>query len=235
MGKYQNMSSLKKIICLANSQKLNERCIAGIDINTGKWIRPICDKLYPQDGRIPKNIRLIEGREPKSLDILEIPLADTGNNFGFESENLSVLEGEWKGLGQAKVADLFQYCSYLSYILHNSYKYVNPSYLQRLPFEQRRTIEIVKVQKKNFSINQDEKGKFRGSIKTDNDYLLLDNAIITDPEFVKDLENGYSPTSNNFLLTISLSMPYAPHQNWEGEAPCWKLIANVIEFNLPKS
>ncbi|MFP5272720.1 dual OB domain-containing protein [Coleofasciculus sp.] len=39
---------MKKIICLANSRKLDERCIAGIDLNTGKWVRPVCDDRYPE-------------------------------------------------------------------------------------------------------------------------------------------------------------------------------------------
>ena len=95
------MSSVKRIICLANSWKLKERCIAGIDIDTGKWVRPICDSLYPEDGRVPESVRLVNGREPQLLDILEIPLADTGNNFGFESENLSVLKGDWHLTGRA--------------------------------------------------------------------------------------------------------------------------------------
>ncbi|MDY7008083.1 MAG: hypothetical protein SWX82_30150 [Cyanobacteriota bacterium] len=224
------MSSLKKIICLANSYKLNERCIAGIDLDTGKWIRPVCDRQYPEDGRVPKKIRFVEGREPKPLDILEIPLDNKGNDFGFENENLSVLEGEWKCLGRATVEDIFEYCNNSNYILHNSRKYVNPSYLKRLPFDRRRTIEIVKVQKQNFSVTRNEGGKFRGSIKNNNGYLLLNNAKITDPEFIKNLENEYSLTSNNLLVTISLSMPYVPSQNWEGEPACWKLIANIIEF-----
>ncbi|NEP90748.1 MAG: hypothetical protein F6K18_30245 [Okeania sp. SIO2C2] len=224
------MSSLKKIICLANSYKLNERCIAGIDLDTGKWIRPVCDRQYPEDGRVPKRIRFVEGREPKPLDILEIPLDNKGNDFGFESENLSVLKGEWKCLGQAKVEEILKYCNNSDYILHNSRKYVNPSYLKTVPFHRRRTIEIVKVKKQNFSVSRNEEGKFRGSIKNNNGYLLLNNAKITDPEFIKDLENRSSLTSNNLLVTISLSMPYAPSPNWEGEPPCWKLIANIIEF-----
>lgn len=224
------MSSLKKIICLANSYKQNERCIAGIDLDTGKWVRPICDRQFPEDGRVPLRIRLVESGEPKPLDILEIPLDNKGNDFGFESENFSVLKGKWKCLGKAKVEDIFPYCNNSDYILHNSRKYIYPSYLKRVPLHQRRTIEIVKVKKQNFSFVQDKRGKFRGSIKSNRGYLLLNNAKITDPEFMKNLENGYSPTANNFLVTVSLSMPYAP-EDWEGEAPCWKLIANIIEFD----
>ena len=61
------------LICLANSWKYGERCIAGIDIHTGQWVRPVCDR-FP-DGQVPADIRLIDGDEPALLDILSIPLA----------------------------------------------------------------------------------------------------------------------------------------------------------------
>lgn len=133
----------RKIICLANSWKLEERCIAGIDIDTGKWIRPVCDTQYPEDGRVPRSVRLVQNREPELLDILEIPIAETGNDFGFECENRSVLPGQWNYLDKAKLADVLKYCGNFPYILHNSWKYVNPSFLQKLPFHQRHTIQLV--------------------------------------------------------------------------------------------
>jgi len=219
------MSSLKKIICLANSRKHQERCIAGIDIDTGKWVRPVCDELYPQDGRIPKYIRLVEGREPELLDVLEIPLSDTGNNFGFECENLSVLDGDWKCLGRVQQTNLLRYCGNTQ-ILHNSWKYVNPSDLQSLPFEQRRTLQLVRAV--SFSAQNSGNNKWQGTLKTLNGQCLKD-VNITDPVFVDKLNAGYQP-KNNCLLTVSLSMPYKPYSEWEGEAPCWKLISGVIEL-----
>jgi hypothetical protein len=57
---------------------------------------------------------------------------------------------------------------------------------------------------------------------------------ITDLMFVKKLEAGHQP-GKNCLVTVSLSIPWAP-LNWEGEIPCWKLIAGVIELpDLPNS
>jgi len=151
-----------------------------------------------------------------------------GNNFDFESENLSVLEGAWKCLGKATIQDILPYCSNSNYILHNSWKCVFPSDLKKLPFEKRRTIELFKVV--DLSIKSDGNKGFKANIKTDKG-LKLDNAKITDPEFIKNLENGYDPSSKNFLITVSLSMPWKPPQ-WDqnDEAPCWKLIANVIEI-----
>ncbi|MEI6443955.1 MAG: hypothetical protein WCO29_12730 [Nostocales cyanobacterium ELA583] len=221
------MSSVKKIVCLANSWKKGERCIAGIDLDTGNWIRPVCDQRpYDNDGRVPRNIRLVEGKEPELLDILEIPLADTGENFGFENENLTILPGKWQlvGKGKAKPEDLFQYCNN-SCILHNSNKYVQPSYLKSLPFEQRHTLQLIHII--NFSVEYyDETKKWKGTLETV-DGQRLTEANITDPMFVEKMEAGYEITDDYYLVTVSLSMPWKP-DNWEGEAPCWKLIAGVI-------
>lgn len=218
------MPHSKKIICLANSWKLGGRCIAGINLDTGKWVRPVCDSLYPEDGRVPESVRLIEGREPGLLDILEIPLADSGNDFGFECENLSVLPGQWKCLGKAQPTDLLKYCGNFTRILHNSSQYVNPSDLQRLPFDQRCTLQL--IQASSFSVTKNTKG-WRGSLQVSDQ--TLKGAKITDPVFAGKLETGYQPTGN-YLVTVSLGMPHAPRDDWEGEAPCWKLIAGVVEI-----
>lgn len=220
------MSSLKRIVCLSNSWKLEERCIAGIDLDTGRWVRPVCDGLYPKDGKVPKSARLIEGKEPELLDILEIPLGDTGNDFGFECENLSVLPGRWKSLGKADPNELIGYCGNFPHILHNSSKYVNPSWLKALPFQQRRTLQL--VQTASLSVTKSPSGNtgWRGTLQTSNGHTLRE-AKITDPVFAEKLEAGYQPMGS-CLVTVSLSMPWAPH-DWEGEEPCWKLIAGVIE------
>lgn len=223
------MSPLKRVVCLANSWKREGRCIAGIDLDTGQWVRPVCDCLYPEDGRIPRSVRLVEGREPRLLDILQIPLAETGNDFGFECENLSVLEGQWRYLGQAQPSDLLPYCRGFTDILHNLQKYVYPSYLKQLPFSQRHTLQL--IQTSSFSIEKKlhPKGyiEWRGTVQAMQD-RILEKAKITDPVFVQKLEIGHQP-QNICLVTVSLSMPWAP-PGWDGEHPCWKLIAGVIKI-----
>jgi hypothetical protein len=226
------MPSLKRIVCLANSWKLGERCIAGVDMDTGKWVRPVCDNSYPKDGRVPRSIRLIGGREPRLLDVLQIPLASTGNDFGFECENLSVASGEWKFLGQVQPTALVRIRSNFPYILHNSSKYVNPSALRALPFPQRRTLQLIRAS--SFSVTKSSQGNtgWRGTLRTINGQTLKD-AKITDPVFAERLEAGYQPTGS-YWVTVSLSMPWAPTDDWS-EAPCWKLIAGVIEVQHMKN
>lgn len=214
------MPSLTRLVCLANSWKRKERCIAGIDTRTGQWVRPVSQL---PDGQIPKEMRLIDCREPALLDILEIPLDKTGENFGFESENRTVLLGKWRRDGQASPQSLLKYCSEDEYILHNCDRYVTVPFLQSLPERDRKTLQLLRAVE--FSVRFTGK-RFAGTLETDRGQHLT--APITDPVYAYRLELGIAPRVP-CLVTVSLSMPWRP-DDWEGDDPCWKLIAAVIEF-----
>ncbi len=192
----------------------------------GQWIRAVSDL---PDGKVPREMRLIGGTEPALLDIIEIPLAKTGPDFGFESENLSILPGKWLRSAQVPPAYLLKYCSKEEYILHNDQRYVEVPYLQSLPFYQRRTLELVKaveISVRPLGVKYEGSQKWSGTIVTENGQRLT--TTITDPVFVRKLDLGYRP-KNHCLVTVSLSMPWRP-TDWEGGDPCWKLIAGVVEL-----
>ncbi len=231
MGKHEYKPSMTRIICLANSWKRGDRCIAGINPNTGQWIRPVSDL---PDGRVPKEMRQISRLEPALLDILEIPLAHTGPDFGFECENLSILPGEWRRLKRASASDLLKFCSQEKYILHNEQRYVTIDFMQSLPFSQRYTLQLilaVKLSVRSLGARFEDSKKWEATLETAQHQKLT--ATITDPAFVRILELGYRP-QHPCLVTVSLSMPWRP-SDWEKEGdPCWKLIAAVIELrDLP--
>lgn len=217
---------MTRIICLANSWKRGDRCIAGINEIKGKWVRPVSDL---PDGQIPKEIRQINRVEPALLDVLDIPLAKTGPDFGFECENLSVLPGKWQYVGKVPPAYLLKYCSSKAYILHNDLRFVTVDYMQSLPMEERQTLQLIKAVKftvRRVSQRFEGGNKWEGSIVTPYNQKLT--ATITDPVFTRKLELGYRP-EKACLVTVSLSMPWRP-DDWEGDDPCWKLIAGAIEL-----
>ncbi len=133
---------MTRIVCLANSWKHKERCIAGIDLATGRWVRPVTDL---EDGRVPRQVRLIGGREPALLDILDIPLAATGPHADFERENRLILRGAWRCLGRAAVADVLRYCDPSARILHNTLDFVTVPLLKSLPAGRRRTLQLIRT------------------------------------------------------------------------------------------
>lgn len=136
------MYTVKRIICLANSKKFGERCIAGIDIPTGQWIRPVYNN---EDGSVPRTTRLVDGKEPELLDIIDIPLAINGKNADFVRENILIVPVQWKLQGKASSIDVVKYCRNTTDILHNPSKYVKPSYLKTLPFSQRVSLQLVQA------------------------------------------------------------------------------------------
>lgn len=217
---------MTQIICLANSWKRGDRCIAGINPKNAQWIRPVSNL---PDGKIPREMRLINAMEPALLDILEIPLASTGPDYGFESENRSVLPGKWQKIGKITSSDIVKYLSNEEYILHNKLRYVTVSYMQSLPPAQRNTLQLVKAlifTVKAIGKRVEGLEKWEGTILTPNNQKLT--ATITDPVFIRRLELGYRP-EKPCLVTVSLSMPWRP-SDWEGDDPSWKLIAGVMEL-----
>lgn len=215
---------MTRIVCLANSWKREERCIAGIDLATGRWVRPISDL---PDGQVPRHTRSVGGVEPALLDVLEIPLAESGPDFGFESENRAILPGPWRRLGHLLPSVVTKYCTEDEPILHNASRFVTVPFMQGLAPEQRRTLQLVEaVAFSAWAIGQSRSArrKWEGALTTRAGRRLT--ARITDPVLVHYLDAGCEPP-RHCLVTISLSMPWLP-PGWRQDPPCWKLIAGVV-------
>jgi len=221
--------SMTRIVILANSWKNQHWCLAGIDLDTGKWVRPVTGL---DDGRIRKADMKLGGYFPVLLDVLEIPLDSSGPDFGFESENRTILPGRWYQRGKLTPKDVFKYAKRPYCVLHNHKKYVNPKELQKKPFEKRVTLQLIQVSKfkvRDARRKSTEKPGWKGIISSGRRDIEVG---ITDPIFFDKLNKGHKPSSF-CLLTMSLSMPYKPPDWSEDEdSVCWKLIAGVIE--LPK-
>jgi hypothetical protein len=219
--------TMTRIVVLANSRKHQDWCLAGINLDTGKWVRPVTGL---DDGRVPKTSMKLGGYFPKLLDVLEIPLDSTGPDFGFESENRTILPGRWYLIGKMTPKDIDKYAKRPYYVLHNRRKYVTPRELQQKPFAMRVTLQLTRVDSfkvRDAHMKTMDKHNWKGAILSGGRKLELK---ITDPVCFERLNRGYKPPPS-CCLTMSLGMPYKPPDWDEGEEPvCWKLIAGVIEL-----
>lgn len=104
------MPAVKRIICLANSRKLNGRCIAGVDTaekGPVRWIRPVSARESQEVSEYERQYE--DGSDPKLLDIIDVPLL-THQPDGCQQENwLLDREQYWIKIGVMSWQDLDRY------------------------------------------------------------------------------------------------------------------------------
>ncbi len=101
------MPVVKRILCLANSRKLNGRCLAGKQFGgtaAGTWVRPVGAREH---GEVSEYERQYEdGSDPRVLDLIDVPLIGPQPRE-FQQENwLLDPDHYWVKAGRATWSDL---------------------------------------------------------------------------------------------------------------------------------
>lgn len=211
---------MARIICLANSTRPGGRCIAGIDIDTEKWVRPV--SRY-NNRAITWDMRNIEGEEPEILDVIEIPLEDHGPDEGCQPENRLVKPGKWRIVDQKRPRQMLKYCDDDSTILHSGTDSVLATFFENLPRKKWKSLQLIR--NKNVSFHLDYLGKRRAFFRDGKrQYLEL---AVKDPVFLNKLVKE-EDVSSDCIMTISLAGPWAP--SITEPKRCYKLVAGVVEL-----
>lgn len=207
----------RDVIILANSRKMGNRCIAGIDRETGEWVRPVYEA---GDQGVPLSVRQVEGVEPGLLDIVSIPLAGDGPHRDIQPENCRILKGAWKKVGKASVQQVAKYCQRGGLILHNADRRIHIDELRLVPEKEKRSLCLVRVHVA-FSTEGTRRGKrVNAQFKHGkNEYFIP----VTDFEYERRFP-AYGTAEADCLLTISLGTPY------KLDNCCYKFVAGVIEL-----
>jgi len=86
---------LERILCLANSYKHDNRCVAGISLDTKKWVRLVGRKVPGCLTR--KEVCYSDGKEAAVLDVFEAELGEGCGTNG-HPEDIYVNEKTWEFL-----------------------------------------------------------------------------------------------------------------------------------------
>ena len=207
---------IHKIIILANSRKMGERCIAGIDVQNGAWVRPC---FRTGKAGIPWSVRKINGAEPQLLDIVAIPLANNGPNCDIQPENRSLLEGAWKKVDRAAVKQILKYRQQSGPILYNAEREIHIRELLKIHESERKSLCMIRTSVIFTTKTFKDKKKVIASFKHCG--VQYENISVTDYEFEYVFPaNGKHEAE--CLMTVSLGMPYHNY--------CYKFVAGVIEL-----
>ena len=224
------MPTTKRIVCLANSRKLNGRCIAGRELINdfpGDWIRPVSIREHQEVSEYERQYK--DGSDPRLLDILDIPL-QKHQPEDYQQENwLLDPEYYWRKVAKYSWNDLQKLSEIGGVLWRNGDSTYNGSNDQ-IPLhhakDETSSLKLIHVDKLSLRVFAPQKAfgnskrRVQGRFRFGYNYYAL---WVTDP----DIERAYLKREDgNYelgecYLTISLGEPYNSY--------CYKLIAAVME------
>jgi hypothetical protein len=224
------MTTVKRIVCLANSRKLNGRCIAGkefLGARPGGWLRPVSAR---EDEAVSEYERQYsDGSDPQVLDIMEVPLLEARPKR-YQQENWLLDPAKyWKKVGRAEWTDLERLADPIEPLWING-NHTRKGLNDEIPLSQTGVIQsslrLLRVDKLTLSVfapreafgnpKRRVQGRFRYG---PNEYRLW----VTDPRYERAYlaqPDGEHEIGESYL-TVSLGEPF--------NDACYKLIAAIIE------
>jgi hypothetical protein len=209
----------KQIIILAMSEKYHNYCVAGIDINTGEWIRPVSEDESTY-GSIPIDISYIDGIKPKILDIAKIHFKSYNPSFNQKENYIYDPSKKWVKIGSKSRIDLSSYVHNDELLFYNNDKKVSQEEINSIVENKRYSLVLIKANTMDLNIQTYEKKTFSLDFNyKSNNYRYIK---VTDPIFKETYQNNPNGcySLNNKFLVLSLGELY---QNYY-----WKMVATVI-------
>jgi hypothetical protein len=226
------MTTVKRMVCLANSRKLNGRCIAGrelVDGHAAGWLRPVSSREHQEVSEYERQYE--DGSDPKVLDVIDVPLLRELPGT-YQRENwLLDPKMYWARAGQATWDDLAALADPVAPLWvdgHRTYNGMNDKIPLSVAESQSTSLVLVRVPEVRLAVfspgevfgnpKRRVQARFRHASK---DYRLW----VTDPKYERHFlsqPNGDYELADSYL-TVSLGEPL------DGE--CYKLVAAIIEKN----
>jgi hypothetical protein len=215
------------LLCLAFSKKHGGRCVAGISVDDGRWVRPV--SALPDGTLLAQHYRLADGSEPRLLDVIRIPL-DRAQPEPHQPENHVIGGGRWQRVRRAD-ADAGR----LAAAAVDRQPLILGTPGDRIPYEDLRaspvdaSLTLIRPAQVTFVSTTSYRGYPQSRARFAHDgrpYSLT----VTDPHWELEIagrpDGNYAPASfgldqKRLLFTISLGEPF--------EGNCFKLIAAILE------
>lgn len=224
------MGIVKRIVCLANSRKLNGRCVAGrelINDQPAGWLRPVSDREHQEVSEYERQYE--DGSDPRVSDVIDVPLLKPEPK-DYQQENwLLDSEHYWVRVQRVRWADLKQLDEPRGTLWINGHHTYHGSN-DKIPIEeaatQRSSLRLIRVQSLRLSVFAPSEafGNPKRRVQAQFHHDGIRYAFwVTDPPYERHFlaqPNGEHDLGESFL-TISLGEPF------RGEV--YKLVAAIIE------
>jgi len=210
----------KEIICLANSKKLNGRCVAGKELNMNKWIRPVSNT--PTGELSLEQISYPNGYLPEVLDVIKIYFEKEVPKI-YQPENILIASKKWEKTRKIDFTDLESFVDNANDIW---LKYSKQDRIEKSYFYNNKLGEsLLLIKPENFKVEVTERAYTKNRISAIFKYKNYNyNLAITDFKILNIFSNYpqgiYNIDYKDLFLCISLGEEYNNYH--------YKLVASVI-------
>lgn len=224
------MATTKQIVCLANSRKLNGRCVAGKEIVNkapAGWIRPVSDREHEEVSEEER--RYEDGRDPVVGDFIEMALLDPRPKR-YQQENwLLDPDYYWKKIGHADWNELLDSPGPLWINGQHTSNGMNDQIPLALARGLTTSLRLVRVD--DLAISVFRPGEAFGNLKrrvqaqfshSGDPYHLWVTDAVYERRYLASPDGAHQ--IGEAILTASLGEPY--------NNACYKLVAAIIEPNV---
>lgn len=216
----------KLIVILAKSAKHSNYCVAGIELSTNKWIRPISHDKIIEDAVTTAELTYSDNTEAQILDVAEIDFEDTPAQNKIQPENSFFKNSTWKKFGSWNLSDVENFCGFDStdFIFYDTSRRLELSTLENV--NRKKSLMLLPIE--NISIiieirNDEKKIQVNFSYGGVN-YERFSVGDIALREKFSDKPCGNFFVAEKAVATFSLTNPYKDNR-------CYKMVANLFLFD----
>ena len=216
----------KLIVILAKSAKHSNYCVAGIELSTNKWIRPISHDKTIEDAVTAAELTYSDNTEAQILDVAEIDFEDTPAQNKIQPENSFFKNVTWKKFGSWNLSDVEKFCGFDStdFIFYDTSRRLELSTLENV--NRQKSLLILPIENISIvtEIRNDEK-KFQANFSYGGvNYERFSVGDIALREKFSDKPCGIFFVAEKAVATFSLTNPYKDNR-------CYKMVANLFLFD----
>lgn len=217
----------KEMIILTKSEKYNNYCVAGIDVETGEWIRLVSDDEEIKYALTSKDIEYDDGEEVQILDKVKVKIKDNQECWYHPENYIIDNEHSIEYIEKSNEDDIEDYVTCKEHIFFDAENSITEEDLK----DQDDIYSLTMIEPDVFKVRTHDKNpnkkRLKASILYNEDWY--NNIIITDLEFiekyydeVKNSEDG-SKNFKDTKVVLSLAEKNPTDDKY------YKLVASVIE------
>lgn len=213
----------KLIVILAKSAKHSNYCVAGMELSTNKWIRPISHDKTIEDAVTAAELTYSDNTEAQIFDVVEIDFEDTPAQNKIQPENSFFKNSTWKKFGSWNLSDVEKFCGFDStdLIFYDTSRRLELSTLENV--NRQKSLLILPIENISIvtEIRNDEK-KIQANFSYGGvNYERFSVGDIALREKFSDKPCGNFFVAEKAVATFSLTNPYKDNR-------CYKMIANLF-------